>query len=149
MKTIKKLFKEHSPYLILLTLAEILLSVVATLSFVYTDSLQYSDSAIISGGVEKLLETIYSSTWWALILFLLFFIALFAFMSIIYKKLEYLTISIGCWVEMLILSINVGNDLKELLINLLLFIPIFILNIIAYKTEKNKLNTKTKKVTKK
>ncbi len=149
MKTIKKLFKEHSPYLILLTLAEILLSVVATLSFVYTDSLQYSDSAIISGGVEKLLETVYSSTWWALILFLLFFIALFAFMSIIYKKLEYLTISIGCWVEMLILSINVGNDLKELLINLLLFIPIFILNIIAYKTEKNKLNTKTKKVTKK
>ena len=149
MKTIKKLFKEHSPYLILLTLAEILLSVVATLSFVYTDSLQYSDSAIISGGVEKLLETVYSSTWWALILFLLFFIALYAFMSIIYKKLEYLTISIGCWVEMLILSINVGNDLKELLINLLLFIPIFILNIIAYKTEKNKLNTKTKKVTKK
>ena len=149
MKTRKKLFKEHSPYLILLTLAEILLSVVATLSFVYTDSLQYSDSAIISGGVEKLLETVYSSTWWALILFLLFFIALFAFMSIIYKKLEYLTISIGCWVEMLILSINVGNNLKELLINLLLFIPIFILNIIAYKTEKNKLNTKTKKVTKK
>ena len=149
MKTIKKLFKEHSPYLVLLTLAEILLSIVATLSFVYTDSLQYSDSAIISGSVEKLLETVYSSTWWALILFLLFFIALFAFMSIIYKKLEYLTISIGCWVEMLILSINVGNDLKELLINLLLFIPIFILNIIAYKTEKNKLNTKTKKVTKK
>ena len=149
MKTIKKLFKEHSPYLIFLTLGEILLSIVATLSFVYTDSLQYSDSAFISGGVEKLLETVYSSTWWALILFLLFFIALFAIISIIYKKLEYLTISIGCWVEMLILSINVGNDLKELLINLLLFIPIFILNIIAYKTEKDKLNTKTKKVTKK
>ena len=149
MKTIKKLFKEHSPYLLLLTFAEIILSVFATVSFVYTDSLQYSDSAILTSGVEKLLETVYSSTWWALILFLLFFIALFAVMTIIYKKLEYLTISIGCWVEMIILSINIGNDLKELLINLLLFVPIFILNIIAYRTEKEKLTAKTKKVTKK
>ncbi len=149
MKVIKKLFKEHSPYLLFLTLGEIILSVFATISFVYTDSLQYSDSAILSNGVEKLLETVYSSTWWALILFLLFFIALFALMAIIYKKLEYMTISIGCWVEMLILSINVGNDLKELAINLLLFVPIFILNIIAYRTEKDKLNTKPKKVTKK
>ena len=149
MKMIKSLFKEHSPYLLFLTLGEVILSIIATMSFVYSDSLQYSDSAILSNGVEKLLETLYSSTWWALILFLLFFIALFAVMTIIYKKLEYLTISIGCWVEMLILSINVGNDLKELAINLLLFIPIFILNIIAYRTEKNKINTKTKKVTKK
>ena len=149
MKTIKKLFKEHSPYLLLLTLAEIILSVLATVSFVYTDSLQYSDSAILSSGVEQLLETLYSSTWWALILFLLFFIALFAVMTIIYKKLEYFTISIGCWVEMLILSINIGNGLKEVLINILLFVPIFILNIIAYRTEKDKLTTKTKKVTKK
>ena len=149
MKMIKSLFKEHSPYLLFLTLGEVILSIIATMSFVYSDSLQYSDSAILSNGVEKLLETLYSSTWWALILFLLFFIALFAVMTIIYKKLEYMTISIGCWVEMLILSINVGNDLKELAINLLLFIPIFILNIIAYRTEKNKINTKTKKVTKK
>ena len=137
---IKEQLKEHSIYLLLLTLAEIILSIICTISFVYTDSLNYTASKILSGiGVDELLQTIYSSTWWALILLLLFFIALFNITGIIYKKLDYLFLSIGCWFGMLILAINIGNPIKDIISIFALFIPIIVINIVAYKNEKKKL----------
>lgn len=151
MNKIKTLFKEHSPYLIILTLLEIILSIICTLAFVYSDSLTYNESLIFNAlGVEKLLQTLYSSTWWALILLLLALIAIFSLTSIVYKKLEYLFISICSWFVMFILAINFTKPISDILSVLLLFIPILIINIIAYKTEKEKLNkpiktTKTKK----
>ena len=89
----------------------------------------------------------YTSTWWALVLLLVFFVALFAILTIIYKDLKFFGISFGCLVEMLILSINLTMPIKNILMNMLIFIPLFVLNIIAYKSEKKKLeeNTKTKK----
>ena len=85
----KKLFKEHSPYMLFIALFESLISVLATISFVYTDSLTYSKSLVIQAiGIEKLLETMYTSTWWALVLLLVFFVALFAILTIIYKDLK-------------------------------------------------------------
>jgi hypothetical protein len=150
---IKAWGNEHSMYFIILTIAEVILSTVATLSFISTDSLSYEDSILINTfGIEKLLESIYSSTWWALILLLLFFIALFSVMELIYKKEEYMTLSIGCWIELLILSINIGNPIKDTLMNLMLFAPIFVLNIIAIVKEKNCLkqqNNEQEKKTKK
>lgn len=146
MKKIKKLFKNHSPYLVGLTLFEIILSIIATLSFVYSDTLTYSDSLVIEQlGIEKLLESLYTSTWWALILFLLAFIAILSLTSIVYKKLEYFFISICCWVEMIILALNLNSTLKDNIFVLLLGLPILIINIIAYKSEKNILNKKKKK----
>lgn len=136
----KKLFKEHSLYLLFITLAEIILSVVCIEAFVYSDSLTYSDSTVYTAlGIETLLESMYSSTWWALILFTLAFITVCSITSIVYKKLDILFMGILSWVILLLLAINVGNALTETLTVLLLFIPIMILNIIAYKTEKKKL----------
>lgn len=147
----KKLFKEHSTYLLILALAEAILSVVATLSFVYSDSLNYSDSILYNAmGVEKLLESLYSSTWWALILFTLAFITIMAITSIKFKKLDYLFISILGWIQMMILAINITKPVVDILITLLVFVPIIILNVIAYKTEYTKLNkVEEKKETKK
>lgn len=139
----KKLFKEHSPYLLFLTLAEIIISIISIEAFVYSDSLNYSDSLIYNAlGIEKLLETIYSSTWWAFILCTLGFITICSITSIVYKKLEFLFMSISGWILMLLLAINVGNPIKDIISVILLFIPIIMINIIAYKTEKKKLNTK-------
>lgn len=146
MKKIIKLFKNHSPYLVFLTLAEICLSVICTLSFVYTDKLSYADSELIQTlGIEKLLENIYSSTWWALILLLLAFIAIFSLATMIYKKMDYLFISISCWFVMLILAINLNNTLIDNLSILMIGIPIILINAIAYKTEKKILNKKKTK----
>lgn len=142
----KKLIKEHSPYLLFLCLAEIIILIVSIEAFVYSDSLTYSDSLIYTAlGIETLLESLYSSTWWALILFTLGFITITSVTSIVFKKLEYLFMSILGWVLMLLLAINIGNPIKDIIFVTLLFIPIIAINIIAYKTEKQKLNKKTTK----
>lgn len=146
----KKLFKEHSPYLLFVTLIETLLSIVCIEAFVYSDTLNYSDSLVYNAiGIEKLLESMYSSTWWALILFTLAFITICSITTIVYKKMDYFFMGILGWILMLILAINISKPLTDSLITLLLFIPIIIINIIAYKTEKNKINTKTKNASKK
>lgn len=146
MTWLKKLFKENSPYLVVLTLAEVILSVVCTLAFVYSDTLSYADSEIFSAiGVEKLLESIYSSTWWALILLLLALIAILSIATIYLKKMDYHFISILLWGEMLILAINLNNSLIDNLSIMVLFIPIIIINIIAYKDQKKRLDKHSKK----
>ncbi len=149
----KDLIKNNSIYLIVLAVAESIISIIATLSFVYTDSLTYSKSLLIQMmGIEKLLEAMYTSTWWALVLLLLFFVALFSIMTIIYKDLKYMTLSIGCTIELFILSINLTKPITDILLNVLIFIPIFVLNIIAYRNESNKIkestNIKKKKTSK-
>ncbi len=141
----KNIIKENSLYLVGLAIAESILSVIATLSFVYTDSLTYSKSLVIQMlGIEKLLETMYTSTWWALVLLLIFFVALFSIMTLIYKDLKYMVISIGCTIELFLLSINLTRSIGEILLNILIFIPIFILNIIAYRNESKKINETNK-----
>ena len=50
---------------------------------------------------------------------------------------------------MMILSINIGNPIGDIISKLALFIPIIIINIIAYKTEKKKLEEQPKKKSKK
>ena len=144
MKKLIKLFKNHSPYLVVLTLAEICLSVVCTLAFVYSDKLSYAESNVYQAiGIERLLEAMYSSTWWALILLLLAFIALFSLATMVFKKMDYLFFAIGCWFMMLILAINLNNTLIDNLSIIMIGIPIILINAIAYKTEKKKLTKKT------
>lgn len=134
-----KFFKERSLLLAILTGLEIILSIVCILSFVYSDTLSYSDSEIFTAlGVETLLESIYSSTWWALILLLLASIAIFSLTSLIYKKLDYLFLAICSWAVMMILAINLNNSLVDNLAVLAIFIPIIIINIIAYFSQKEK-----------
>ncbi len=136
----KNIIKNHSPYLLFLTAIEIILSITCIEAFVYSDSLTYSDSLIYNAiGVEKLLENLYSSTFWALILFTLAFITICSITSIVFKKLEYLFMGILAWFIMLLLAINIGNPLMDNLLVIVFFIPIIVINIIAYKTEKKKL----------
>ena len=143
MEWLKKLLKNNSPYLIFLTLAESILSIVCTIAFVYSDTLSYADSEVFTAiGIERLLESMYSSTWWALILLILAFIAILSIATIYLKKMDYLFIGILLWIEMLILAINLNNSLLDNLSYLALFVPIIIINIIAFKEQKKKLEDK-------
>ena len=149
MEWLKKLFKDNSPYLVILSLLEVIISVVCTLAFVYSDTLSYADSQIFSSiGVEKLLESIYSSTWWALILLLLSLIAILSIATIYLKKMDYLFIGILLWGEMLILAINLNNSLIDNLSIMALFIPIIIINVITFKDQKKRLENKPIKINK-
>jgi hypothetical protein len=141
----KKILKEHSIYMVVLTILTSVLSVIGTLSFVYTDSLNYQESVIMKTlNIEKLLEGIYSSTWWAFILLLLFFIAAGNILCMIYKDMKFMGASLACWIEMMILAINLKNSLIDNLLLLLLYVPIIIIYIIVYKKEKEKITKKTK-----
>ena len=153
-KTIKKILKENSIYMLLLILAETILSIVCTLSFVYSDSLNYEASIIYESlGVETLLQNLYSSTFWALILVMLAIIVIFSITSVVFKKMEYMFISILGWIELFILSLNFTKPIGDLIATSLMFIPIIILNIICYNKQKEKLLlneiVETKKETKK
>lgn len=140
MKKIKSIINTHSLYLLILTGIELIVSIVSTLAFVYSDSLSYNDSLVYNAlGVEKLLETLYSSTFWGLILLILAFIVIFNVTSMVYKKKEYSFISLCLWFLMLILSINLTKPIMDNLMTLLLFVPIIIINIIARKKEEEKL----------
>lgn len=139
----KKLLKENSIYLVILTIVEIIISTICTLAFVYTDTLNYDDSLIFNAlGMQKLLQTIYSSTWWALILTILALIAILSITTLVFKKLEYLFIGICLWVEMFILTLDFNKSPKDLFFSMLLILPIIIINIIVYKKEKEFLDNK-------
>ena len=140
---IRDFFKDRSIFLFVLTLIESILAIYMILSFVYSDSLNYSDSLLLQSiGIQKLLENMYSSTWWGLILFLLSFISVFSITSLVYKKLEYLFISILLWIVMGICSINLNNSLTVNLSELAIFIPIIVLNTMAYNKQKDKMTPK-------
>ena len=139
----KKILKENSIYLVVLTIVEIIISAICTLSFVYTDTLNYDDSMIFNAlGMQKLLQTIYSSTWWALILTILALIAILSVTTLVFKKLEYLFIGICLWGEMLILTLDFNKSPKDLFFSILLILPIIIINIIVYNKEKEYIQTK-------
>jgi hypothetical protein len=139
----KKLIKENSIYLIVFTIFEMIISTVCTLAFVYTDTLNYADSLIFNElGMQKLLQSIYSSTWWALILTILALITIMSITTLVFKKLEYLFIGILLWVEMFILTLDFNKSPKDLFFSALLILPIIVINIIVYKKEKEKIETK-------
>jgi hypothetical protein len=96
-------------------------------------------------GIQKLLQTIYSSSWWALILTILALIAILSVTTLVFKKLEYLFIGICLWVEMFILTLDFNKSPKDLFFSTLLILPIIIINIIVYNKEKEVLNKKTSK----
>ena len=148
-KKIKQFFKENSMYAIVLVIAEIILSTICTIAFVYSDSLNYAESIVYQSlGVELLLQNIYSSTFWALILVVLDIIVIFSVTSIVFKKMEYFFISILGWIELFILSLNFTKPIGDIISTSAMFIPIIIINIICYRKQKAKLlliNKPTKK----
>lgn len=140
----KKVLKSHSPYIIFICVAQIILSIIATLALVYSDSLVFGNVDILND-LENLITTVYSQSWWALILFSLSFASILTLAAIVYRKLEYEFLSIGCIGLMILPSINVGSKLSDILLTLLLFIPIIIIKIIGYRQEKIKLEIKASK----
>lgn len=124
--------------MLFICVAQIIISIVATLALVYQDSTIFGNTALFEDA-QKLITSVYSQSWWALILFSLSFASLLTLASLIYKKLEYEFLSIGCIVLMILPSININGSLKDTILTLALFIPIILIKVIGYKTEVSKL----------
>lgn len=137
----KKLFKENNKLLLLVTILEIILSLYFLIYFGYMDRLNYIESSTKTmSDLALLIQNMYTSTWWALIISFIVFISTLTLTSIIYKKQEYHFISIILWIMLFILALDFKKSLTYNLSNIAIFIPIILINILAYKNQKKYKN---------
>ena len=134
----KKKFKEHSKLLLIITFLEIILSLYFLIYFGYMDRLNYIESSTKTmSDLALLIQNMYTSTWWALIISFIILISTLTLTSIIFKKQEYHFISIILWIMLFILALDFTKSINYNLSNILIFNPIILINILAYKNEKN------------
>lgn len=134
-----KFFKKNSKLLIIITGLEIILSLYFLIYLNYIDKLNYSSN---SHNLTLLVQNMYTSTWWALIVCMIVLISILSLTSIIYKKNYLHFISILIWITLLILALDFSKDFKYNLSNLAIFIPIILINIKAYFNQKTYIEKK-------
>ena len=134
----KNLIKNNSKLLLIITLLETILSIYFLIYLGYVDRLNYIESSTTTlHDLTLLIQNMYTSTWWALIITLIILISIFTITSIIYKKNYLHFISILIWIMLFILAIDLTKSFKFNLSNAAIFIPIILLNIKAYFNQKN------------
>jgi hypothetical protein len=140
-KKINKLFNKRSKLLFIMTTLEIILSLWILIYFNYMDRLTYAESVTkTTSDVALLIQNMYTSTWWALIILVICLISIFSLVTFIYKDIKFHFISLCLLVILLILALNIKDSFMSNLSICLIFIPIFIGNLFAYKNQK-KLNS--------
>lgn len=133
----KKLLKNNSKLLIVITILETVLALYFLIYLGYVDRLNYIESQ--SNTIQDLallIQNMYTSTWWALIISMILFISIFTITSIIYKKIYLHFISILIWIMLFILSLDFTKSFSYNLSNIAIFIPIILVNIKAYFNQK-------------
>ena len=134
----KRIFKENSKLLVIVCLLEIILAVYFLIYFSYMDRLNYIESSTKTiSDITLLIQNMYTSTWWALIIVSVNLISIFTLTSIIYKKREYHFISILIWVVLFILALDFKKSFIYNLSNVSIFIPIIVINMLSYKNQKS------------
>ena len=134
----KKIWKNNSKLLIIICLLEIILSLYFLIYFGYMDRLNYIESSTKTiNDLTLLIQNMYTSTWWALIICFINLISIFTTTGLLYKKNEYHFISILIWIILFILALDLNKSIIYNMSNLAIFIPIIIFNLIAYKNQKS------------
>lgn len=142
----KRILKDRSKLMIILTILEIILALWILIAFSYSDRLSYSQSMEYNqDNLSLLLETMYTSTWYALIILTANLISIFSLVSTIFKKQEFHFVSISLWCVLMILAVDLNLNFMSNAATLAIFIPIILLNIIAYINQKKLLNNIKKK----
>mgnify|MGYP004465790381 CR=1 FL=1 len=140
IKMMKRIFKKRSKLLGLLTIGDNLLALFLLCYFNYLDRLNYAESVIhTTNDLALLIQNMYTSTWWALIILSICLIAAFKLVGFYYRDLKFILISSYLWVVLLILAINIKDSFMNNISALAIFIPIIIFNFAAYINQK-KLN---------
>ena len=140
IKMMKRIFKKRSKLLGLLTIGDNLLALFLLCYFNYLDRLNYAESVIHTiNDLALLIQNMYTSTWWALIILSICLIAAFKLVGFYYRDLKFILISSYLWVVLLILAINIKDSFMNNISVLAIFIPIIIFNFAAYINQK-KLN---------
>lgn len=137
---IKRIFNKRSKLLGFLTIGDNVLALFLLCYFNYLDRLNYAESVInTTNDLALLIQNMYTSTWWALIILSICLIAAFKLVGFHYRDLKFILISSYLWVVLLILAINIKDSFINNISTLAIFIPIIIFNFTAYINQK-KLN---------
>lgn len=133
----KKIFENRSKLMICLTIIEIILALWILIAFNYSDRLTYAEAMEYNqDNLSLLFESMYTSTWYALIILTANLISIFSLVSTIFKKQEFHFVSISLWCVLMILAVDYNISFKSNAATLAIFIPIILLNIVAYFNQK-------------
>ncbi len=133
----KKIWNSNSKLLIIITILELVLSTYFLIYFGYVDRLNYIESQTTTiSDLALLIQNMYTSTWWALIIVSIILISIFSLTSILYKKREFHFISILIWCVLFILALDFTKSFTYNLSNIAIFIPIILINIKSYFNQK-------------
>ena len=126
----KKFIQDRSKLMLVLTILEIVLAVWILIAFSYSDRLTYAEAIEYNqDNLSLLLESMYTSTWYALIILTANLISIFSLVSTIFKKQEFHFVSISLWCVLMILAVDLNLNFMSNLSVLAIFIPIILLNI--------------------
>ena len=141
-----KIFKDRSKLMVILTILEIILALWILIAFNYSDRLSYNQAMEYNqDNLSLLLESMYTSTWYALIILTANLISIFSLVSTIFRKQEFHFVSISLWCVLMILAVDLNLSFMSNAATLAIFIPIILLNIVAYINQKKLINKIKKK----
>ena len=143
MNKIKKIFNKRSKLLFILTFFETVFTWYFLVYFNYMDRLNYIES--ISTKTQNLalvFQNMYTSTFWGLIIIILVFISIFAIISLIYNDQKYQLVSLLLWIVLFTLAIDLKAGFKDNISILYIFVPIILVNYLAFKNQKTISNMK-------
>ena len=131
------MFKTRSKLFFLVISLESILCIWGLFYFNYLDRLTYKESLFnTEADLALLIQNMFTSTWWALIILTLSLIAIFGVISFIYTDLKFQLGSILLWFILFILALDVKDSLVNIFSTSMIFIPLIFLNILAYYNQK-------------
>ena len=131
-------FKERSKLLFILTIFEILLSIWYLSYFNYLDRLNYYESINLEkNSLALLLQNMFTSTFWGLLIILIALSAIASLIALLYKDEKFELISSLIWCIVLILSFDLHSTFKDNISNILIIGPIVLFSFIAFFKQKS------------
>lgn len=131
-------FKERSKLLFILTIFEILLSIWYLSYFNYLDRLNYYESINLEkNSLALLLQNMFTSTFWGLLIILIALSAISSLIALLYKDEKFELISSLIWCIVLILSFDLHSTFKDNISNILIIGPIVLFSFIAFFKQKS------------
>lgn len=132
----KKIFKDRSILLFIVSLIEIAFCFWILIYFNHLDHLTYQQSGTDTASLALLVQNMFTSTWWGLIILTFVIICISSLTAFIYKDLKFQFISICLYIVLFMLSLNFEDTFMNNFSNFLIFVPLVAINIVAYFKQK-------------
>jgi len=134
------MWEKRSKFLILTVSLQLVLSLWAVVYFNFLNRMTFSESILYNPtDLAVLIYDLYTENWWSLIILAVCLATIFSLTALIYRDLKFQFMAICIWVVLFLLAIDVNDTVMRSMTAIILFIPVFGLNIFSYFDQK-KLN---------